>query len=147
MVAASHAQQILPQLLTNDSIKEFSDAEENLSYPGDLCCNLYDDGNYGGTVKKFCLGSKTSGDTTWSMDDYNFHDKMSSWWCGKNVSYDFCRLRTGGSCSNDDGTSGAGNVRVSDVGNNHNDAMDRLIMRHYDASQTGAVTTFRDGGC
>jgi len=63
------------------------------------------------------------------------------------VSYDFCRLKSGGSCSGDDGTSGAGNARVKDVGNNHNNAMDRLIMRHYDASKTGAVTTFRDSGC
>ena len=125
-----------------------SDAEQNLSYPGDHCCNLYDGGNYGGTVAKFCINkSKTSGDTTWSMDDVNFRDKMSSWWCGKNVSYDFCRLKSGGSCSGDDGTSGAGNARVKDVGNNHNNAMDRLIMRHYDASKTGAVTTFRDSGC
>ena len=131
MVAASHAQQILPQLLTNDSIKEFSDAEENLSYPGDLCCNLYDDGNYGGTVKKFCLGSKTSGDTTWSMDDYDFHDKMSSWWCGKNVSWNMC-TGTSGDCLNTHGSSGAGNGRSPQTG--HNDNVDRVFLRHYDSS-------------
>ena len=78
------------------------------------------------------------------MSDYNFHDQMSSWWCGKNVSYDLC-VNTSGTCAKDKGISGAGNARSPQAG--HNDSLDHVIMRHYDASEQGAVTLFGGANC
>ena len=42
------------------------------------------------------------------MRDYNFNDKVSSWYCGKSVKYDFCRNAPGSSCDGGNGDSGAG---------------------------------------
>ena len=42
------------------------------------------------------------------MRDYNFNDKVSSWYCGKHVKYDFCRNAPGSNCDGGNGDRGAG---------------------------------------
>jgi len=80
------------------------------------------------------------------MDDYNgFGDKMSSYWCGANVSFDFCDQKDGDCRGGDDLNSGAGNIRCSDGGNDNN--LDRIYLRYYDPSTQGAITVFRDHNC
>lgn len=78
------------------------------------------------------------------MSSAGFNDRMNSWWCGKNVSYDFCDNSSGG-CKRGDGYSGAGNARSIDIGNKNE--MSRLVMRYYDPAERGAVTIFRYGDC
>jgi len=100
LAAACQAQQILPELLINSAdsaVKELTDAEmPNTSYPGDECCVFWPDGSYRGTpTPSLCL--KDGKTTTYLMSDYGMHDKMSSWWCGKSISYDHCN-NTSGSC-------------------------------------------------
>merc|ERR1711953_742906 len=70
-----------------------------------------------------------------------WENRLSSYWCGKNVSYDFCDDYWG-DCAGDKGVSGAGNVMNPRFGNN--DKTDRIRMRYYDAAARGAATLFRD---
>ena len=73
---------------------------------------------------------------------------MSSWWCGKNVSYDFCvDTASRGQCTGSGRSTGAGNVKSGAVGKKKNDSASRLIMRPYDAAKNGAVTVFSDANC
>ena len=69
-----------------------------LSYPGDKCCRIFDDYNYGGSYKTFCLGSATSIEFD-HLSDYGWNDRMSSWWCGKSVHYQFCNDVVPNDCS------------------------------------------------
>ena len=78
------------------------------------------------------------------MDDYSFHDKMSSYECGAKVSFDLCN-DSSGTCTDKYGSSGAGHYHAAHVG--HIDALDRVFMRPYDAATQGAVIAFHDGGC
>jgi len=92
-----------------------------------------------------CLPSADfAGESVFQMDAFGFHDKMSSWWCGKSVSYDLCS-NTSGSCTGNNGMTGAGNARSANAG--HNDSLDRVVLRYYDASEQGAVVTFYDSDC
>jgi hypothetical protein len=74
----------------------------------------------------------------------NWENRLSSYSCGKNVSYDFCDDYYG-DCAGTKGVSGAGNVMNPTFGNN--DKTDRIRMRYYDAAERGAVTLFRDSHC
>lgn len=74
----------------------------------------------------------------------NWENRLSSYWCGKNVSYDFCD-KYYGDCDGDKALSGAGNVMNPKFG--HNDMTDRVRMRYYDAAERGAATLFRDNHC
>jgi len=87
-----------------------TDAEENVYYPGDECCFLYEHPNYGGSKLHTCVDRNSIPWTYFYMPDYNFHDKMSSWWCGKNVAWFMC-TGTHGDCDGTHGSSGAGNGR------------------------------------
>eukprot|EP00352_Strombidinopsis_acuminata_P005040 CAMPEP_0176357082 /NCGR_PEP_ID=MMETSP0126-20121128/14510_1 /TAXON_ID=141414 ORGANISM="Strombidinopsis acuminatum, Strain SPMC142" /NCGR_SAMPLE_ID=MMETSP0126 /ASSEMBLY_ACC=CAM_ASM_000229 /LENGTH=129 /DNA_ID=CAMNT_0017710519 /DNA_START=122 /DNA_END=511 /DNA_ORIENTATION=+ len=78
------------------------------------------------------------------MDDYSFHDKVSSYECGSSLSFDMCN-DVWGSCESKHGSTGAGHVRTSKVG--HNDTLDRLFLRYYDPAVQGAVVAFRDSDC
>lgn len=71
---------------------------------------------------------------------------MNSWWCGKNVSYDFCK-NTSGSCKRPDGFSGAGHARSPDIGSGNRNDLSRVVLRHYDPAVTGAVTLYRIHDC
>ena len=66
-----------------------------LEYPGDNCCTFYEDKNYEGDSWNVCKKSYTSTSETYIADDYNFHDKMSSFWCGANTSFDICSDKDG----------------------------------------------------
>lgn len=70
-----------------------------MAYPGDDCCVLYEDGNFGGHYFKVC-SSKAYAYT--NLHDYGWGDVVSSWACGKNVKYDLCN-DVGGSCQNGHG--------------------------------------------
>lgn len=78
------------------------------------------------------------------LSSSDMQDAMSSWWCGKSVSYDFCN-NTASSCTQGNGMTGAGHARSPNAG--HNDSVSRVNMRYYDASAQGAVTTFYDSEC
>ena len=45
------------------------------------------------------------------MSDNNFSDKVSSWYCGKKVAYDFCKDGPDEDCDKKIGDRGAGNIR------------------------------------
>ena len=78
------------------------------TYPGDLCCRVYADPNYSGDTEDVCYDYHTYG-----ADGEHFvklgsslANRVSSWWCGKNIAYDFCNDGESGCYQ-----SGAGNAR------------------------------------
>ena len=131
-----------------------SAAAGDMSYPGDLCCTLYRDNDFEGSQLKLCLDTDTygfNGQQQWILRDFNvnssddtWENRLSSYWCGKNVEYDFCHNYYG-TCDGKKGMSGAGNVKNPKIG--YNDHADRLKMRYYDATERGAVTLFKDKDC
>ena len=130
-----------------------SAAADNLPYPGDLCCTIWQHGDYAGESLNLCFNEARyghEGEQQFILRDYEINsskrweNKLSSYWCGKNVSYDFCDDYWG-DCAGDKGVSGAGNVMNPRFGNN--DKTDRIRMRYYDAAARGAATLFRDNHC
>lgn len=69
---------------------------------------------------------------------------VSSWFCGRSISYDFCTSESG-DCTGENGVSGAGYIQTSQCG--LNDKINRAVVRYYDPSDKGAVTAFRDANC
>ena len=110
------------------------------SYPGDLCCRLYEHPNYAGTSEDACFDYNTYGadgqQTVW-LSSVN---TASSWWCGKNVAYDFC-LSSDSSCYD----SGAGNARSPRI--RFDNQFDSIKFSYYDSAERGAVTVFTDAYC
>ena len=88
--------------------------------------------------------TQQNGDQLFATKDYDFHDKMSSYECGANVSFDLCN-DSSGSCTGGSGSTGAGHYHAAHVG--HNDTLDRVFMRSYDAAMQGAVVAFADSDC
>ena len=79
------------------------------------------------------------------MHDYDFNDTVSSWYCGKDIAYDFCNDDPNDDCSHMNGQSGAGTARNPDTG--HGDSLTTLKLRPYDSAKLGAVLVFRDRDC
>ena len=69
--------------------------EPVVQYPGDNCCYLFSDYVYEGTRIKFCHDDK---EETFALDLYGFDNKLSSWYCGKRVWYNFCNTKWGEQC-------------------------------------------------
>lgn len=70
---------------------------------------------------------------------------MSSWSCGKSVSYDFCNTTDWYCSSNTDSNSGAGNIYSGLVGNNN--FASALKLERYDPLVKPAVVLFQNKGC
>ena len=112
-----------------------------LNYPGDSCCDLYADKNFNGQRVHACLGDALSptptpapaGMTIKYLPDFDFHDKMSSYWCGKNVYWFMC-TGTSGDCDGHHGLSGGGNTRNRQM--SYGDDVDRVFLQHYDADRS-----------
>ena len=71
-------------------------------------------------------------------------NKVTSWDCGKSVSYDFC-MDSGKACAGERGQSGAGNATCWEVG--YDNSMTEVVLRQYDPTDVGAVTIFSDVKC
>ena len=111
------------------------------SYPGDLCCRMYEHPNYSGHTHDACFDYDTYGkDGEQYVSLSNFQNVASSWWCGKNVAYDFCH-----NGESDCHQSGAGNARSPQIGfDNH---VNGIKFSYYDSFERGAVTVFTDAYC
>lgn len=79
------------------------------------------------------------------MKDYDFNDDMSSWHCGKNVEYDFCKNNPDDDCTGDNHTAGAGSASCHSVG--REDSLTTLFMYPYDSIDVGSITLFKGGSC
>ena len=74
------------------------------------------------------------------MRDYGFNDCISSWVCGKSISYDFCHDPWNGSyCTYHKGHFGAGSARNPDM---QGDDTTMMVMRNYDVATQGAALLF-----
>ena len=107
-------------------------AEANTTYPGHTCCMMYasHDFNTDGGWLSVC-GNGSTFDYDIATSQYSwFNDEMSSWYCGKNIAFDFCKNNPGDDCSGDNGNTGAGNSRSVQIGNN--DSLTTLRGRPYD---------------
>ena len=120
-----------------------SKASTTPDYPGDYCCILYSEENYWGLSKTFCITASIE-TYEWDLANYDFSDTMSSYQCGKNVTYEFC-LNSSDNCGGelDQAMSGSGTINNSNVSSQPNKA-NLLILTLYDAEVLGAVTVFTE---
>jgi len=73
------------------------------------------------------------------------NDKVSSYWCGKNIAYDLCRNGPGSNCDGGNGSRGAGNIRSSWIAKDN--SMTSIYLSKYDPVEKPAVTIFTDANC
>ena len=92
-------------LYANSKVKEHfktgpSIIEPNYGYPGDKCCTVYRDGSFSSDSKTFCHNGGSY--TNINFSEQGFNDTMSSWHCGKKISYKFCHdVSHSGDCETD----------------------------------------------
>ena len=74
-------------------------------------------------------------------------NKLSSYYCGKNVWYNFCK-GTGGGCSGSDLSSGAGHAKNLLLdGESFHDNVESVTLGPYDGNVMGAITLFDQADC
>ena len=127
-----------------------------VSYPGDNCCYLYDQIDFGHTTsrdqgadvderrRKICHdGHRAEID----MASIDWNEKTASYVCGKNVWFDFCQNGAGSDCTGrHGGNSGAGHIK------NHRiryqlDPVRSAVLGPYDPTRAGAATIFEGNEC
>ena len=80
---------------------------------------------------------------TFSMDDYNFKNTLSSFYCGKGVDYELCDT----TCASGRKFSGAGTHKMNTVGLFNHDFVKTVTLRPYDPRKQGAVNVFGGTNC
>ena len=74
-------------------------------------------------------------------------NKLSSYYCGKNVWYNFCK-GTGGNCTGSSLSSGAGHTKNYRLdGQSFNDNVESVKLGPYDGNVMGAITLFANWDC
>lgn len=116
---------MVQSLLSNANMGGFTPF---VQYPGDNCCMLFADNDYGRNNEResnqdIDLYRKTichTGErTTINLHESNWGNKVDSYICGKNVWYDFCN--DGSDCFNSNhGVHGAGHIKNSRIYHNGN---------------------------
>ena len=102
------------QKLTASTMMAFTDIKESvlssiqndMGYPGDENCTIYDSVNFDGLYLNFGLNGEKN--RNFDTSQYNMNDKTVSYWCGKNVLYRLCYDGVDDDCSHGHGESGAG---------------------------------------
>ena len=80
------------------------------------------------------------------MEDYGWDNKPSSFWCGKNVSYQMCDVWAwAGSCDYVSTGTGAGNIKNPYMW--PHESLSYMTLKPYDQAKQGAVTIFTDYNC
>ena len=118
--------------LPNQNERRLSVAD-TLEYPGDNCCHLFANHLWeDGVQVKICRDTHNTTDAKqlFDMHDYGINDAVSSWYCGKNVAYDFCRNGPNTNCDAGEGNRGAGNIKSSYI--EKNDSMTAVYLSEYD---------------
>ena len=137
-----------------NAIINLKDIGQNLSphigYPGDNCCYLYEHISYGGDRVKVCHEDEKTDFYLSDLEDGDWNERVSSYYCGKNVWYNMCNTRS--LCDYGNRNSGAGHHKNSDMNgvsgdSDFNDKASWMEMGPYDPSDVGAVTLFRFSKC
>ena len=123
--------------------KEMSVDDLNGGYPGDYCCALYKDSYYAGDTKTLCH-DPTQESTVFNLGEMGFNDEVSSWTCGKLISYQFCKDDSP-DCTGKKRESGAGTIADHQIGNN--DWVTDVVLYNYDSTTQGAITMFEEKDC
>lgn len=149
---------MVQSLLSNANMGGFAPF---VQYPGDDCCMLFADNNFGRNGEResdqdIDLYRKTichTGERTIiNLFESNWANKVDSYICGKNVWYDFCNDSTtilweNSECFNSNhGVHGAGHIKNSRIYHNGNQ-MSSAVLGPYNAHEDGAVTLFEDSNC
>ena len=79
------------------------------------------------------------------MSDYNFSDKVSSWYCGKKVAYDFCKDGPDGNCDIKNGDRGAGNIKSALK--EKSQRFTSVYLSEYDSMEEPAAILFDEIDC
>ena len=103
-------------------------------YPGDYCCDIYDGQYFEGDSRHLCYDPNVDGGEKWfnlASPEIDFNDKMSSYWCGAKIMYDFAYHLPETDHSESLGDSGAGTASNHDI-YNENDYTS-VLLRPYDS--------------
>ena len=90
-------------------MSDLSNVTSGYVNPGDFCCAIYSENDFKGETSKYCLLEMDEDVKVFKMGDV-LNNTMSSWECGKNVAYNFCKYHefVDYNCTRDRGESGAG---------------------------------------
>ena len=112
-----------------------------MTYPGDFCCTLFSEQYLRGEQLTLCHdGDGTTAEISLAGEDLD--KRMSSYYCGKNVAYDFCA--DGNECY----ITGAGYHMMKGLHSDRAEDHASFVKLHpYDASIMGAVTVFVHPNC
>ena len=83
--------------------------------------------------------------TVFDLNNLGFNDVVSSWNCGKKISYEFCKDSDTSNCVGDNRESGAGTIVNKSM--HHDNWVTSVILKNYNPFKLGAVTMFKDGDC
>ena len=109
-----------------------------ITYPGDNCCNLYQEPNYAdASPLNICWTSTVNTDFI-ALGTMGFSNNISSFECGAYVSLDLCK--DDGNCE-----TSAGHVMSPQVG--YNDQITSAAIRNYDPATQAAIVAFEDKDC
>ena len=79
------------------------------------------------------------------MRDYYIDNKLSAWYCGKNVAYDFCYNGMNANCDNHNGSRGAGAAKSPLI--KRENSVTVVYLYDYDVINEAAVMLFEDKDC
>ena len=114
-------------------------------YPGDNCCILFDEPNWEeGSSLTLCRDPNLK-TQLFDLHDYDFDNKASSGYCGKNVAYDFCDNGPDKTCDRIEGNRGAGNDRSAQI--EFNNSVTSVYLSEYDPQEQPAAILFSDNNC
>merc|ERR1719350_194736 len=92
------------------------DISPHVGYPGDKCCYLYERQGYKGERVKVCHEDEKKGFWLADLEDGDWDDRVSSYYCGKNVWFNMCNPTASYNfCHGKNINSGSGHHRNSDM--------------------------------
>ena len=135
------------------SIARNLESGQQLLYPGDECCTLYDWRDWTGPRATLCIENqhRTEYDLNQiepeqpEYEGWNMNDRVSSWYCGKNVKYSFCDNGSS-DCQTKHGAHGAGLLMNQNVGWDE-DYFSTVVLEPYDVTDNGVATLFEEPDC
>ena len=144
-----------PQFIGSNSLwQDFDQLNDGVVDPPSNCCYFYNGTNFGGDRKTYChYGDERQ--VSLRHADWDFDNKMESWYCGSASAVRFCAMDFGedGECEEDRWnaklSSGAGNIQNKTFGywSGLKNGVSSVKIMPYNVVTGGAVTLFDENDC
>lgn len=146
LFASSQVKQLLDQA-TLTEIAEVNSGVSSLGpdydYPGDLCCRFYTQFDYHSSSLRMCVYED---EPFTRLDLHVDHASSSSWYCGKDVAYNFCFFDSPMECNSNLGYSGAGHSSNSKF-SIESHPYSSFYLERYIPQEKGSVILFEGTDC